>query len=50
MKLIVLHSDYGKDRYFQFYLKDGNSYHCKWSKKFNTSNDIDDYVIQGAET
>lgn len=40
MKLIVLHSDYGSQRYFQFYLKDGDRYHCKWSDKFTTKDEI----------
>lgn len=40
MKLIVLHTDYGTQRYFQFYLKDGHTFHCVWSKQFSTKDEV----------
>lgn len=38
MKLVVLSSDYGHDRYFTYYLMDhGKCLDAKWSKKFSTN-------------
>lgn len=35
MKLVILHTDYGIKRYFQYYImENGKCLDAKWSKKF----------------
>ena len=42
MKLVVLHNDYGTERYFVFYLmENGKCLTARWSKKFKTSDTIE---------
>jgi len=46
MKLVVLHSDYGTQRYFQYYLiDDGKILDAKWSKQFTTKDEITDFTF-----
>jgi len=41
MKLVVLHTDYGSQRYFQYYLMDnGRCLDARWSKRFTTEDEI----------
>lgn len=41
MKLVVLHSDYGKQRYFNYYIMDkGKCLDAKWSGLFSIENNI----------
>lgn len=42
MKLVVLKSDYGTERYFNYYLiENGKLLDAKWSRKFKTTDDIE---------
>ena len=41
MKLVVIPSDYGTDRYFVFYIMDkGKCLTARWSKKFKTTDTL----------
>lgn len=42
MKLVTLHTDYGSQRYFQFYIMDnGKCLSANWSKRFTTSDELE---------
>ena len=42
MKLVVLTSDYGSERYFVFYImENGKCLTARWSKKFNTKDTLE---------
>lgn len=48
MKLVVLKSNYGDQRYFNFYLMDnGRCLSANWSKKFKTTDEIDSMLFEG---
>ena len=41
MKLVVLYTDYGSQRYFQYYImENGKCLDAKWSKQFTTNDKI----------
>jgi len=46
MRLVVLHSDYGSERYFNFYLmENGKCLDAKWSKRFTTKDTISEITV-----
>ena len=42
MKLAVLHTDYGKQRYYQYYvMENGKCLSASWSKQFNRLDNLE---------
>lgn len=42
MKLVVLKSDYGHERYFNYYIMDnGKCLDAKWSRRFQTTDELE---------
>ena len=51
MKLVVLHTDYGSQRYFHYYIMDnGKCLDAKWSKQFTTNDRLTQSNLRSSES